>query len=615
MATNPAPDLFKTYTATATSDDETDTYGNMKIRVVVLRKKDDGEADDPALPPEAIDDDVADTGKRPIDGFLESPKRGKECCVFLINGQRQDAWDETFIVRDLGLKYLRQRMLVVVDLDELRPEAIAELMQGTRQGFYQGNVYGAISKKLVKTLRKDPDLERLQEEAQQSLLEMKAADAQVKHKLDQLIDGFHAAAAASGPGGGAAVGNDASGPLFGTGTADGDVVTLAADGTGHAAELPVIVAQPPTASVRLTPGNSATVHCVAEPAAEWANLLDFTARLEPAIPGLTLVFDRGADRARLTLSFTEPADMDEDEYPLSTTLAAFAKFDGRDTPRMLQLPVVVVRPRRKGPKKVRQLRPDPTFLRVASRQPIPLVSGGPTVHVRLVWDGEDGLLVGTPAQWSFSARCVTLENVPPPGVSYPGGGRVDILVDAPHGLIAGTELNFEAHAVGPDGRTLSVTFVGRIIDPNATSPGVSPQRITAQPPETIGQRRPPYNLVYIKEEQWKDYDCWGSGEWTANDVGCFVEPTDTAPLTLVLNEDFDPIRRYCDDMIARNLAEKYIEDQKTRYNSTVAYHLYLMYLAYKKQMDASKLGGTDAPKLEDLREEINRVGMSMVTMM
>ena len=62
-------------------------------------------------------------GKKPTDTYLESTKRGKECCVFLINGQRQDAWDDTFIERDLGLKYLRHRTLIVVDLDGLKNEA------------------------------------------------------------------------------------------------------------------------------------------------------------------------------------------------------------------------------------------------------------------------------------------------------------------------------------------------------------------------------------------------------------------------------------------------------------------------------------------------------------
>src|SRR6185295_18691576 len=98
------------------------------------------------------EDDMPSAGKKPTDTYLESPKRGKECCVFLINGQRQDAWDDTFIERDLGLKYLRHRTLIVVDLDGLKNEAIGGIMQGSRQGFYQGAVYSAISKRLIATL-------------------------------------------------------------------------------------------------------------------------------------------------------------------------------------------------------------------------------------------------------------------------------------------------------------------------------------------------------------------------------------------------------------------------------------------------------------------------------
>ena len=99
--------------------------------------------------------------KRPVSTFLEEPKRGKQCCVFLINGQRQHAWDNQFIMRDLDLKYLRNRMLVVVDCDGLKPRAIAELMRGHRLQFYEGDVYGAMEQRLIATLKGDPDLRRL----------------------------------------------------------------------------------------------------------------------------------------------------------------------------------------------------------------------------------------------------------------------------------------------------------------------------------------------------------------------------------------------------------------------------------------------------------------------
>lgn len=108
-------------------------HGAIAIRVVVLEK---GMAAAPSpasadeAPVDAAPDEILpDRDKRPTSTFLEEPKRGRQCCVFLINGQRQHAWDNQFIVRDLELKYLRNRMIVVVDCDGLKPEAIAQLMQ------------------------------------------------------------------------------------------------------------------------------------------------------------------------------------------------------------------------------------------------------------------------------------------------------------------------------------------------------------------------------------------------------------------------------------------------------------------------------------------------------
>src|SRR5207249_10276051 len=96
-------------------------HGTITIRLVVLEK---GMAAASALT--AVDESPADAApeevlpekdKRPTSSFLEEPKRGRLCGVFLINGQRQHAWDNQFIVRDLELKYLRNRMIVVVDCD------------------------------------------------------------------------------------------------------------------------------------------------------------------------------------------------------------------------------------------------------------------------------------------------------------------------------------------------------------------------------------------------------------------------------------------------------------------------------------------------------------------
>ena len=234
-------------------------------------------------------------------------------------------------------------MLIVVDLDGLKNEAIAEIMQGSRQGFYQGTVYSAISKRLIATLKKDPDLDHLQKDAEQNLLEMKAADENVKNKLDQLIEGHHAAAEADGAGDGDVVGTaTADGPLFADALGNRTVVTKAGTEVGQAAELPVLVTDPSMVAVRIHPDAAVQVGVLSEPASEWTNLQDFSTRLLPEVSGLALTTERGPDRARLGLRFTEPEDMDADEYPLTTHLVVYAKFKDRPEARLLKLPVVVV---------------------------------------------------------------------------------------------------------------------------------------------------------------------------------------------------------------------------------------------------------------------------------
>jgi hypothetical protein len=608
MAGKNVPELDKTL-----QSEVGDSYGEMKIRVVVLKKRDDP---DETAETEPEEEELSGTGKKPTDTYLESPKRGKECCVFVVNGQRQDAWDDTFIVRDLGLKYLRHRTLIVVDLDGLKPEAIAEIMQGSRQGFYQGTVYSAISKRLIATLKKDPDLDQLQKEAEQNLLEMKAADENVKNKLDQLIEGHHAGAEGEQLGEGDAPGEETvGGPHFGKKLHRGGVVTKAGSSVGEAAGLPVLVSEPEMVAVRMQRDQAVRLYIASEPASEWANLQDLSVRLQPEVAGLALVSERGPDRAQLALRFTEPDDMDEDEYPVSTEVVVFAKFKEHPEIRMLKLPVVIVKPREKKPKKERVLRADPTYLRVVSRQPVKLVPNGPSLHVKLVWDGEDSLLAGSPAPWGFRARCTSLATYPRIGFSFGRGGRVAALVDTPTGLIPDSELEFEVEAVGPNGKKLTATFKGTIQGAEEEPDGKEPRKVDAQSPEMVGQRRPPYKLIYIKQENWAEVGCWVDATWTANDVACFHEPTEAAPLILVLNEDFGLSKEYFASLVGR-LEEATINEKKSKFYSHVAFHLYQMYLSYKKQMDRS---ATDAdvkpPDFAEMRAEVNRVGTTLIRLM
>src|SRR5687768_16078803 len=122
MATPATIALDKTFSSAL---DE--SYGTIDVRVVVLNRKPDQSGAavelEPEVPADLQPDEVLpdDSGKTPLAGYLEDPKRGRECVVFTVNGQRQEAWDNTFIQRELGFKYLRSRTMIIVSLDGMKP--------------------------------------------------------------------------------------------------------------------------------------------------------------------------------------------------------------------------------------------------------------------------------------------------------------------------------------------------------------------------------------------------------------------------------------------------------------------------------------------------------------
>ncbi len=212
------------------------------------------------------------------------------------------------------------------------------------------------------------------------------------------------------------------------------------------------------------------------------------------------------------------------------------------------------------------------------------------------------------------ARCLSLSTYPAIGFSFGTGGRLAALVDTPSGLIPGSELEFEVHAVGPNGKTLTTKFKGRV-DDRQQQDDQGPRKLNAQAPGTAGQRRPPYKLIYIKEEEWDKVGCWVDSNWTSHDVGCFHEPTDAAPLILVLNEDFGMSKDYFTSLVGR-LEEATINERKSKYYSHVAFHLYQMYLSYRKQIDtATPDNGIKPPEFADMRAEVNRVGTTLIKLM
>jgi hypothetical protein len=609
VATATSVELDKTYSGGVA------THGTIQIRIVVLKPKHKEEKPQAVEPEGPEGEESLEEGASPLSTYLERKAHGKQCVVFLVYGQRHDAWDNSFIARDLGFKYLRTRTMIIVDLDGLTIEAISEIVQGSRQGLYEGDVMAAIRDRMVATLKTDPDLTRLQTEAEQQIAELQAGDEAVRQKLDELIDAHHSAAphvrvGAAEPG---PVAGDVA-PTDGKGR-EQEVVVQARLNVGKEGEPPVLTMVPEVFKIRLRPDVERTVVVSAVPESAWAGLEDLQIRIEPTIEELTVTERRTGDGVQLRVVFNEPEGFDQEEYPLVTTLQAIAKFRGYDEPRLLEREIVTNRkpgpPPPPPPPPV--LRASPTFLRVVSRQPVKLVPGGPSTHVRMRWDGDDSLTAGAAPSWALQARCLSIGTFPAIGFTQPKDGKFELLLDTPHGLIPDQALDFEVEALGPAGQRLATTFAGKILE----TPGEpEPRLLVASVPEPAVQRRPPYDLKIVREADWETPTCWGEEPWMKDDVAAFTEPTDTAPLTLIINEDAEELKAFREGLVRRALDENTVKERITRYTAHVAFHLYQMYRFSKTQLEAQLADDSvHVPTDEDLRLEITRVATTLIKLM
>ena len=305
--------------------------GKIGVRVVVFpKRKDKTSSVESDVPLDLQAEEDFSTGDSEINGYLEFPKRGKMCCVFLVNGQRHHGLDNSFIVNDLKMKYLRKRMIIAVDLDALSQRAIAEIMQGSRSGLYEGQVYQKIRDRLVATLQGDPDLKELEEEAEDELSQLQAGDTVVQNALDELIEhhfdfGDHET-------GGTDVSGGKQGQFYGPDGKPVDVNVVVFGENGSPVTGPVLVSDHAASTLRVMPNSNAKVLVAVLPKADWSKLKDIGAFLEPVTVGLTAILTRNESDAILQIGFTEPPDFQPDEYPIETTLRVMATFDGEAEP-------------------------------------------------------------------------------------------------------------------------------------------------------------------------------------------------------------------------------------------------------------------------------------------
>jgi len=289
-----------------------------------------------------------------------------------------------------------------------------------------------------------------------------------------------------------------------------------------------------------------------------------------------------------------------------------ATFTDEAEPRLIEKNVVVRPKKKRPPAPPRVLNDVPTYLRVATRQPVRLLAGGPDVHVRLVWDGKDSLAFDPTPEWTFQATCKSHPQFPAITFTKPTNGRFEALVHTPGDYLAGTKLEFEVQALGPAGATLTATFYAEVVLP----PG--PRKVSTEIPAR-GQRRPPYQLKYIEEKDFESPTRWGAMTWDASHGAAFAEPTATQPLTLCINKDFHLLQTYMKGLLDKKADEQRMEEKKTKYISHVAYHLYQMYL-HKDDLRKKKEAGTESEELrepqdEEMQLEINRVASTLLRLM
>lgn len=582
-------------------------YGTIVIRVVVLEK---GMAPAPAPKPGdgspadiAPDEVLPDDDKRPTSSFLEEPKRGRQCCVFLINGQRQHAWDNQFVVRDLDLKYLRNRMIVVVDCDGLKPDAIAHLMQGSRQQFFEGTVYSALETRVIATLKGDPDLRRLEEEAEDEISSLEAGDEAVKATLDQLIESHHEAAAhvthGRSEGGEASRAEGVNGTL----TQTQDVVVSGDSSVGVPASDPVLNLRPDVATIRLKPNEARRYLIHPTPDDLWKILESMALTFDPPVKELQVTRISQLSGEEVTLQFAEPEELIEDEYPIETVMRATATFKGHPEPRILERRVVINPPKERKPRPAPPLKDDPTFIKVTSRQPIKILLGGPDVHVKMRWDGKDELATGNTPTWSFRVSCESPSVEPQTFLTRPENGRFELLIQAAAGLSSGEQLKFDIEAVGP-GKTLATAFLADVVEP------LSARKISTKI-KGGAQRRPPYSLLYVKREKWDEETCWGK-QWSGADAGSFEAPTTKSPLTIFINQDMDLLVVYRDNLIAKKNAETTIQQRINKYTAHVAFHLYQM---YQKSKNPEAQAAGEVLSEQQMSDEITRVSRTLLKLM
>src|SRR5581483_10659090 len=123
--------------------------------------------------------------KRPNEAFV-NPSRP---IVLTLNGQNQAELSQTIIRKDAELPFLSQRLICHIDCNNLTAQAKRALFVSTREDARKGMISELIEAEIVKALRSDDELTRLNAEAREQMQKGKdeAASATIKKEVSRLL--------------------------------------------------------------------------------------------------------------------------------------------------------------------------------------------------------------------------------------------------------------------------------------------------------------------------------------------------------------------------------------------------------------------------------------------
>ncbi|HEX7319493.1 MAG TPA: hypothetical protein VF399_03940 [bacterium] len=102
--------------------------------------------------------------KKPIAAFVNPPKP----IILTLNGQDHAELSQSVVRKDAELTFLTQRLICHIDCNNLTPAAKRALFVSTREDARRGVVYDLIHQEIVRVLKSDDDLTRLNNEAREA---------------------------------------------------------------------------------------------------------------------------------------------------------------------------------------------------------------------------------------------------------------------------------------------------------------------------------------------------------------------------------------------------------------------------------------------------------------